>query len=36
MLGVVIADVSGIADVIDVADIVADITDIIVEIGRRV
>ena len=39
MLGAVIADVLGIANITDivvVADIVADITDIAVETGRRV
>jgi hypothetical protein len=39
VLRAVIADISGIAnitDIIVVADIVADITDIAVEIGRRV
>ena len=43
MLGVVIADILGIANITDVTDIVTDITDIttdiadiIVETGRRV
>ena len=33
MLGAVIADVSGIANIVDVADIVTDIADIVTDIA---